>query len=131
MNQKRLRLKRTKTCPRCKKAPKKEGVVLLWTLGVSRSTEWGKANPLRLLAGRLERYYHITLADWEQMLIEQSGLCAICNRPMTGYREPCVDHDHKTNEVRGLLCSWCNKGIGYFRDSAVSLSQAATYLLGS
>ena len=41
-----------------------------------------------------------------------------------------VDHDHLTNEFRGLLCNGCNKGLGLFRDNIQSLNNAIKYLEG-
>lgn len=58
----------------------------------------------------------------------QEGKCKICKEPMT---RPMLDHDHKTGEVRGLLCSSCNVGLGYFRDNSESLLRAADYVLNS
>ena len=60
--------------------------------------------------------------------MNQEGLCAICGLPETDKRF-CVDHNHKTGVVRGLLCANCNKGLGHFFDSIESLEKAKSYLL--
>lgn len=39
-----------------------------------------------------------------------------------------VDHDHKTNKVRGILCNNCNLGIGHFKDNPLLLEFASQYL---
>lgn len=59
------------------------------------------------------------------MLEEQGGLCAICGNPL---EVPCVDHDHETNQVRGLLCNPCNRGLGLFKDKPETLRSAAAYI---
>lgn len=58
----------------------------------------------------------------------QNGACAICGGTSWGGRLPCVDHDHKTGKVRGLLCNACNLALGYFNDDANALARAAEYL---
>ena len=76
---------------------------------------------------QLKRRYGITFADYYRMIEAQDGGCAIC-----GYRPKnirlSVDHDHKTGQVRGLLCIKCNRGLPYFSDSPDRLDRAAKYL---
>lgn len=45
-------------------------------------------------------------------------------------KDICIDHDHKTNLVRGLLCKLCNSGLGFFRDKPDFLKRAIFYLKG-
>ena len=77
----------------------------------------------------LKRLYGLTLKDYENLLKKQGGCCKIC-----GTKEPgghgvfVVDHDHVTGRVRGLLCSNCNRGLGFFNDSPETLRQGASYL---
>lgn len=59
----------------------------------------------------------------------QQGLCAICRRATGARRRLAVDHDHRTGEVRGLLCSPCNRLLGHLRDDPVALIRAALYLI--
>ena len=53
--------------------------------------------------------------QYEQLLLSQGGVCAICEDKPTPKRKLSVDHEHQTGRVRGLLCTRCNMGIGYFR----------------
>lgn len=68
------------------------------------------------------------------MLEVQRHVCAICFEPETTTAksgEPrllCVDHDHETGEVRGLLCSRCNTALGLFDDDPARLGVAMSYL---
>lgn len=59
----------------------------------------------------LRRTYGLKLAWWQQLLWIQRGRCPGCDRLFAPTRRPCVDHDHATGEIRGLLCSPCNRGL--------------------
>jgi hypothetical protein len=74
----------------------------------------------------LQYRYGITEDDFERMLAQQGGLCAIC-RAVPG---TFVDHSHQTGQVRGVLCFNCNNGLGHFGDNLVLLELAALYLDG-
>lgn len=73
------------------------------------------------------REFGITEDDYQTMLIQQGGLCAICGGS-NGERRLAVDHDHKTGKVRGLICGHCNLGIGLLQDDTSILEKAITYL---
>ncbi len=83
-------------------------------------------------AGRhdyLTRKYGISVDRYDQMWRDQGGLCYICGDPeQARNRRLAVDHDHKTRRVRALLCTGCNRGLGFFRDNPAILEAAAHYL---
>lgn len=74
--------------------------------------------------------YGITEDDYNTMLENQKGLCAICktDKPTGKWKRFAVDHCHHTGHVRGLLCNECNRGMGLLRDSPELLRCAANYL---
>ena len=76
---------------------------------------------------RLRTKYGITREELDALVLEQEGRCAICEQPMADAR---IDHDHRTGEVRGLLCHACNIGLGLFGDSPERLQGAAGYVSG-
>lgn len=76
---------------------------------------------------RIKADHGISLDDKVWMYILQSGRCAICG-DSTALDEVRVDHDHKTGEIRGLLCNRCNLAIGQFEDNTKTLQNAITYL---
>jgi len=76
----------------------------------------------------LLKKYGVTFADYSRMLAEQDGRCAICSRPEPNNRMFDVDHDHATGDVRGLLCTSCNRVLGHAGDSPDRLRAAADYL---
>jgi len=76
------------------------------------------------------RLYGIDVEDYERMLFEQDGVCAICKEPSSG-RALDIDHDHKTGKVRGLLCSNHNRALGLFSDDIILLLRATEYLVKS
>lgn len=72
----------------------------------------------------LVRYYGITLEDYERMVKERDGRCDICGNE----RKLCVDHDHKTGRIRGLLCSCCNAALGQIHDDVRVAENIVSYL---
>ena len=78
--------------------------------------------------GHLLRKFGITIDDYECMLDEQGGGCAICGDPPPENGSLHVDHDHVTGEVRGLLCIKCNNAIGAFGENYELLLAAARYV---
>lgn len=77
----------------------------------------------------LKTKYGITLDDYNVMLAEQGGVCAICGgNSLQGKTRLHVDHCHTTGEVRSILCGKCNGGLGLFMDDPDLLEAAAAYL---
>jgi hypothetical protein len=71
------------------------------------------------------RKYGLSPIQFSLLRVGQQNQCAICEKQMDS---PHVDHNHQTGEIRGLLCSFCNCGLGYFRDNPQSLRRAIDYL---
>jgi hypothetical protein len=73
--------------------------------------------------------YNINQQQYEDMLKSQNSSCKICKVNQKNLKKKfAVDHNHKTGEVRGLLCYTCNYGLGYFYDSVELLRNAIDYL---
>ena len=102
---------------------------------------WAKQNPerVRRISRKWERtnkrYWHITTkygltkTDYYAMLERQGCKCCICQRTLIpADRHTVVDHCHRTNRVRGILCRNCNTGIGQLQDDPVLLLRAVEYL---
>lgn len=77
----------------------------------------------------LKKRYNITLEEWSQILQKQNNKCMICKDPLTFKLIP-VDHSHTSGKIRGILCNFCNRGLGWFKDSPDVLRRAANYLEG-
>ena len=73
------------------------------------------------------RKYGLTQAKYNSLFELQKGRCQICGGDLNHGLN--VDHDHKTGTVRGLLCSYCNTGLGLFRDDVSTLARAIAYLV--
>lgn len=72
---------------------------------------------------------NLSRTDYSRLLVAQKYKCAICGVDASELsRELSVDHDHDTDEVRGLLCNHCNIGLGNFRDDYRLLTKASEYL---
>lgn len=76
---------------------------------------------------QVARFYGISIEHHDALMAKQGGLCAICLQPPTRTFLD-VDHDHRTGQIRGLLCARCNKALGHFKDDTIALQAAADYL---
>ena len=94
----------------------------------TRQESFKKRDPVVKRRHHLKTMYNMTLEQYDELFDEQNGCCAICGLPESNHRL-CVDHDHKTGKIRGLLCHNCNKGLGHFFDSVENLEVAKSYLL--
>ena len=86
----------------------------------------------RLAAGKkhpADRTHNLPRGTYKRLLEQQGGACAICKDPPPPGRRLNVDHCHSTEQVRGLLCSRCNHGLGNFRDNIDFLFGAMAYLV--
>ena len=73
---------------------------------------------------RAYRGYPFTEQQYREQLAKQDGVCAICGRPPKKQRLG-VDHNHRTGEIRGLLCTTCNRMLGWYETYA---EQSASYI---
>lgn len=73
----------------------------------------------------LRQRYGMSLEDYDRMYSLQDGRCAICGRSLDLL---CVDHNHQTGEVRGLLCKVCNQWLGLVDDDPKKAIKAARYM---
>lgn len=129
-----------KWCPACRKCLAKEDFYasaskadgywqycrkcLLQKNAEQRKTEKGKlANKYRVI-----KYHYGLSKDEYNKLIVDNPFCPICEKVFNENRRPHVDHNHKTNLVRGILCDVCNRGIGYLQEDISSLKNAIRYL---
>ena len=76
----------------------------------------------------LLRKYGITEKQYETLLLQQDGRCAVCRRPAVQFKQRlAVDHDHFDGRIRGLLCNYCNRRVvgRYRKESSAELLKAA------
>ena len=76
---------------------------------------------------KLIKKYNITEEQYIELFNKQNNVCAICK---TVKKTMCVDHDHITLKVRGILCNKCNFAIGQLDDKISLLENAIIYLKG-
>lgn len=78
---------------------------------------------------KAKKFFNLTKNDYLVMEKQQNYKCKICKGIQYSHKQFfCIDHDHKTNKVRGLLCDLCNKGLGHFKDDCNLLRNAIEYL---
>lgn len=74
------------------------------------------------------KIHKITVEKYVELLEKQNNVCAICEKVCQTGRRLAIDHDHETQQLRGLLCSRCNMGLGLFGDNSKLLIMASQYL---
>ena len=96
---------------------------------LERHKKYYQENTERCKEGNRKRHfkqaYGITFEDYERMYFNQEGKCAICHKFCAIL---CVDHNHETGEIRGLLCRECNVALGFFEENILVLENAINYL---
>lgn len=86
-------------------------------------------NVEKQLNNSLKHKYGISIKQYNELFEEQNGCCAICGKHQTVLdRRLCVDHNHKTENIRGLLCQHCNSLLGFAFDNKEILEKAINYL---
>lgn len=94
----------------------------------TRTREWQRRNPEKVLDMKLKRQYGITLVEFRVLLEKQSGKCAICGEACATGQRLAVDHCHTTGRVRALLCRACNSALGLMGEDPKRLLSAVDYL---
>jgi hypothetical protein len=104
-------------------------------VNATRRRKYAELPPHYARDHELYRKHRLTPDDRASLISSQDGKCVICgvafNEPDTNDRKmskPCVDHSHVTGKVRGVLCNYCNVGLGAFRDDVNTLSAAVRYM---
>ena len=87
---------------------------------IEANRRYRKNNPNKVLAGR----YGVEEKEVIDLITRAHGRCEICGKSA----KLSLDHDHKTQKIRGFLCNNCNKGIGFFIDDKKLLQKTIDYL---
>ena len=105
-------------CKWCKKVMFKTFAHNTFCSNACRTKYSGKQSNYAKWGGEIEEFFSRVEAT--------NGCCEICGKKEG--RSLHFDHDHTTGATRGVLCSRCNQGLGYFKDSVENLSAAIRYL---
>ncbi len=106
-----------------------------WVEGLTEASRQMANNFKRSVSDR--KRAKVSREEREQLLLKVNHCCEICGTdtsnndcPVTGTERKtlCIDHDHETGELRGVLCRACNSGLGHFKDSPALLQAAIDYL---
>lgn len=87
---------------------------------------WAANNKEHYSISKIAKKYGMTVNDYKERIKSQDSCCFICNKKS----KLVVDHNHITGEIRRLLCTNCNLGLGHFKDNPELLKNAANYCEG-
>lgn len=94
-----------------------------WCKSCARKVSGGKSTPKSKLKALL-RKHNLTEEKYNAMLKAQNGKCKLCFSSQV----LSIDHCHKSNVVRGILCRKCNMALGLLKDNIEVLTRAIQYL---
>lgn len=118
-----LRHGRSTKCAMCSRGERRQK----WTRhGLSADKK--NMTPERLRDYARYKFYGLMPEDFQRKMHEQNNKCAICGVDISEVKAALIDHCHKTNQVRGLLCLRCNSLLGYAKDNIGTLESAIIYL---
>lgn len=95
--------------------------------GIDRAKQWHEKNPRKSKNAKLKYAFGITIDKYEEMLVQQEGVCAACKSP-PDKRALAVDHCHESGLVRGLLCHPCNASLGLLRECPTRMDALKAYI---
>lgn len=93
-----------------------------------RKSSWYSSKKTDVRIQFVARKYGLSKEDYEILIAGHNGLCAICGKSEKSSRSLAIDHDHKTGNVRGMLCWMCNGMLGRASDDINILENAIKYL---
>lgn len=102
---------------------------------IEKTKKWVEDNPEKRRAYQkqyfLRRNFNLTEEEYNNLLNKQNNKCSICGVDLfLDKTKAVIDHDHTTGELRGILCTNCNIGLGHFKDNCANLLHAVDYLMG-
>lgn len=89
---------------------------------------WYRDNKPKRRKQDLYYQYGLTPEQYDELVLAQDGVCAICHKICKSGKALSVDHDHTSGQVRGLLCTKCNTALGMLDDDRILLERALAYL---
>lgn len=100
--------------------------------GNEASRRWRAKNPekaaLNAFRSQLKTVYGMTIEEYQEILVKQNLVCAICEAGCITNKRLSVDHCHTTGEIRGLLCHRCNIALGMLDDDVDRAAKLIKYL---
>lgn len=130
---------KTKICSKCNarkvigqfnKDNSRKSLLASWC---KQCRKWYRATNRKQISIIFRKYnlkrYNITIEEYNILLKQQYYNCAICKKHSSNFKRNLgIDHNHKTGEIRGLLCNNCNRLLGNAKDSAKILKNAIEYI---
>ena len=87
-----------------------------------------KQNKKRKFEWSIKKRFNLTLEEYEKMVLQQNGLCKICNEKDNKKTRLSIDHCHKKGNVRALLCTRCNLTLGHVEEKVHILENMINYI---
>jgi hypothetical protein len=99
-------------------------------LGENRGVNWNRKNPDKYQVNSIARVYNVDRESAQELYTRSKQTCDSCGEAWTEsykWARFCIDHDHNTGKVRGILCNGCNAALGYLNENSDKIQKLLDY----
>jgi murein L,D-transpeptidase YafK len=120
-------------CRKCVSEMRKQTYLRDREKTLKRVAKYRNEYPEKIRDTKLKQAYGVGINYFNAKLKEQGGVCGGCRRSVKNIWRGqevnmALDHDHKTNKPRGVLCMKCNRALGLLEENQEFILSLLEYI---